>query len=354
MKTKRHVIFYTAIIALMAVMAGCTKKQSDNTSLVLPMPKEPSHDIFAAKAHMGVNYGPFHFNGQNPGTQVPLSQIQADLTLIAKNFNFIRTYTVSNGLDQVIPEAASRGIEVAVGIHCYTNDATRTKADIDLAVSSASVNPIAVTALVVGNETNLNGPNYVADGTVAGYMEYAKQKLNAAGLTSVSVTSCITGTGGLPNGMGDSRGCPMIMQKCVSLNGHGDRVIFMTIYPYYGQKYNSQNNPSGLAGNMQWSHDNGMAQAEAQGIDVVIGEIGWPSGGNDPSMENVNNQRIHFTATLNWINGQNIYNKSYNTLWFSMFDEPWKTAEPFGIGPHWGLYAANGATTPKFAIPPLN
>ena len=354
MNKRRHIILFSVVISLMAVMTGCTKKQDTNPTQVSLMPKEPSHDIFATKAHMGINYGPFHYNGQNPGTQVPLSQIKADLTLIAKNFEFIRTYTVSNGMDQVIPEAASRGVEVAVGVHCYPNDAGKTKADIDLAVSQAADNPTAVTTIVVGNETNLNGPNYIADATVAGYMDYARQKLTAAGLNSISVSSCITGAGGLPNGMGDSHACPQIMQRCVSLNGMGDRVIFMTIYPYYGQKYNNQNNPSNISGNMEWSHDNGMAQAEAMGIDVVIGEIGWPSGGNDPNMENVNNERINFTATLNWINGKNIYNKSYNTLWFSMFDEPWKTAEPFGIGPHWGLYAANGATTPKFSIPPLN
>lgn len=353
MKINGHIILYSAIIALMAVTGGCTKKQTDDAPVVNPKPAEPFHDIFVAQEHMGVNYGPFHYNNQDPGTNVPLSQIQTDLTLIAKNFKYIRTYTVANGLDQVVPEAATRGLEVALGIHCYPNNAASTRADIDLALNRATAHPTAVTAIVIGNETNLNGPNYVDDATVAGYMDYAKQKLNGAGLTSISVSSCITGAGGLPNGMGDSHACPGIMQKCVDLNGQGNRVIFMTIYPYYGQKYNNQNTPANITGNMQWSHDNGMAQAEALGIDVIIGEIGWPSSGNDANMENVSNMEINFKATLKWINGSNIYNKAYNTLWFSMFDEPWKTAEPFGAGPHWGLYAANGVTAPKFTIPPL-
>ena len=353
MKKNQYIFQFLMVIAVIAVMTGCNKKDSDTEYLATPTPAEPFKDIFEAKAHMGINYGPFHYNGQAPGTQIPVSQIQADLTTIAKNFQFIRTYTVADGLDQVIPQAAARGIEVAAGIHCYPNDASKTKADIDLAVNRASANPYTVTALVVGNETNLLGVNYVPDATVAGYMDYARQKLSAAGLDHISVSSCITGVGGLPNGMGDNKPCPKIMEKCVSLNKHEDRVIFMTIYPYYGQKANNQNNPGNIAGNMEWSYNNGMAQAVAMGIDVVIGEIGWPSGGNDPNMENVPNMKTNFTATLNWINGKNIYNKAFNTLWFSIFDEPWKTAEPFGIGPHWGLYGPNGATTPKFTIPPL-
>lgn len=355
MKIQKYILAFSAFASMIAFTVGCIKEEStDNSMTATQQPPEPTQDIFSARAHMGVNYGPFHYDNQNTGTQIPLSQIKTDLTLIASTFKFMRTYTVSNGLDQVVPEAASRSIEVALGVHCYPNDAVSTKADIDLAVSRTAEHPSTVTAIVVGNETNLDGPNYVDDATVAGYMEYAKQKLTAAGLTGITVSSCITGVGGLTGGSGNNHGCPQIMQRCVSLNTDGDKVIFMTIYPYYGQKYNNLNTPSDISGNMQWSHDNGMAQAEALGLGVVIGEIGWPSSGNDPNMENATNEGLNFTATLKWINGSNIYNKTYNTLWFSMFDEPWKTGEPFGIGPYWGLYAANGATQPKFTIPPLN
>ncbi len=350
MSLKKNIIKICVIISMIAVTVSCAKKQ---TTVDNKQPVEPRQDIFIASGHMGVNYGPFHYDGQNPGTQVPLTQIQADLTLIAQTFTFIRTYTVANGMDQVVPAAAALGIQVALGVYCYPGDSVSTKADIDLAVSRAAGYPTFVTAIVIGNETNVDGPNYVGDSTVAGYMYYAKQQLTAASLTGITVSSCITGVGGFPGGISPSHGCPQIMQNCVSLNSQGDQVIFMTIYPYYGQKYNGQNTPSDISGNMQWSHDNGMAQAEALGLDVVIGEIGWPSTGNDSTMENAGNEGLNFAATLLWINGSNIYSESYNTLWFSMFDEPWKTGEPFNVGPYWGLYAANGATQPKFTIPPL-
>ena len=350
MNLKQEIIKISVIISMIAVTVSCTKEKSTVNKL---QQAEPAQDIFFAKEHMGVNYGPFHYDGQNPGSQIPVSQIHADLTLIALTFNFIRTYTVADGMDQVVPEADTLGIEVALGVYCYPGDSVSTKADIDLAVSRTAQYPSVVTAIVIGNETNVDGPNYVDDATVAGYMDYANQKLTAVGLTGISVSSCITGVGGLPGGISPSHGCPQIMQSCVSLNSQGDQVIFMTIYPYYGQKYSNVNTPSDISVNMQWSHDNGMAQAEALGLDVVIGEIGWPSSGNDSTMENAGNEGINFAATLTWVNGSNIYGKAYNTLWFSMFDEPWKTGEPFNVGPYWGLYSANGATQPKFTIPPL-
>ena len=342
------------ILALAGILllTGCKSKSTDQVTT--PIIQEPLSDIFTAQEHMGVNYGPFHYSNQNSGSTIPLSQIQADLDIIARNFHFIRTYTVRQGMDKVVPEAAARGIEVALGVYCDPTSGIATKADIDIAVNMAKQYTTTVTAIVVGNETNLAGgnTNYVEDATVAGYMDYAKTQMTANGITGVTVSSCITGTGGLEGGSGISKPCPRILEKCRDLNAPGDKVIFMTIYPYYGQKNNNVNKPSDIAGNMQWSHDNGMVQAETTyGLDVIIGEIGWPSNGNDVNMENAANEGLNYSTTLKWVNGTNIYNKSYNTLWFAIFDEPWKTSEEFGVGPYWGIYGPDGATSPKFVIP---
>ena len=40
-------------------------------------------------------------------------------------------------------------------------------------------------------------------------------------------------------------------------------------------------------------------------------------------------------------------NKAFDTYWFEMFDEPWKTAEG-AWGSHWGLYTAGDSPQPKF------
>lgn len=62
-------------------------------------------------------------------------------------------------------------------------------------------------------------------------------------------------------------------------------------------------------------------------------------------------KKINFSTTLDWIDGDNIYYQAYNTFWFEMFDEPWKTSSP--IEAYWRLYGKNNAQTPKFTIPNL-
>jgi exo-beta-1,3-glucanase (GH17 family) len=39
----------------------------------------------------------------------------------------------------------------------------------------------------------------------------------------------------------------------------------------------------------------------------------------------------------------------FDTYWFEMFDEPWKTQEG-PQGPHWGLYTSGSNPQPKFVF----
>ncbi|MCF8227878.1 MAG: hypothetical protein K9G58_11590 [Bacteroidales bacterium] len=334
------------------VLASCEKEEDPDDTAELAV-LEAHKDIATSIEHMGICYSPYHNDGQAPGTFIPKSQIEADLNLIAKHFDFMKTYTVADGMEQVVSVASAKNLEVAIGVHCYPNNANQTKADIDKAVQAIKNHPSHVLALVIGNETNLHGPNYVHPATVAGYMQYGHDKLKAVGL-NIRVTSCITGVGADNTGNYQNQDyCGPILQKCRDLNDEDHRVIFMTVYPYYG---NGQ--PGDIAGNMQWSYNHGMSNAENNfGLGVVISEIGWPTGvnnnGTPTGRENVANAEINFKATLDWVNGKNFRNTAYNAFWFEMFDETWKTDEPNGIGPSWGLYEKNGAQTPKFPIPAL-
>ena len=309
---------------------------------------------------MGICYGPYHKSGQAPGTAISLQQIETDLTIIAKHFDFFRTYTVADNMDKVVGVAASKNLEVALGVHCYSTaqgGAAKTKADIDKAITAAKGNINTVVCIIVGNETNFgqgSNSNYVAPSVVASYMEYAKTKIDAAGI-SLPITSCLSAGGATT---GSSEYAPAILEKCRDLNSKDHRIVMINIYPYYGQVYNYENNseavtPGDITRNMNYSlNDQGIKAAESKyGIAVIIGEIGWPTGGTH-GFQTVANSEINFKTTLDWINGINGDNQAYNTFWFEMFDEPWKTGEPNGAGPHWGLYQSNGQT-PKFNIPNL-
>lgn len=329
----KNFIRFTAKTALVIVLLFTFSCSSDDDNTKEPPILGASNDILTSEKHMGVCYGPFHNDGQAPGTHIEVSQIQSDLALIAENFSFFRTYTVADGMEQVVEVAASLGLEVVLGVHVA--DEATTKADIDKAVVEIKRFPNTVSALVIGNETDLA---QISPAEVASYMDYARSKLTD--LPDLSITSCLTGTG-----VNTSQ---PILDKCKDLNTEGNRVILLNIYPYYGD-----GQPDNIDGNMQWSYNNGMKQAEDFGVAVIIGEIGWPTATNNEAAtptnrENVANAELNFKATLDWINGGNFLNQAYNTFWFSMFDEPWKTNEPKGVGPHWGLYDKNGNA--KFEI----
>lgn len=337
------------IMILIFLISPSCKKDNPDTDI-----KEVEKDIFASVEHLGVCYGPFHYKDQNDGSEIPKSQIEEDLALIAKNFDFFRTYTVASGMDKVVEVANEKGLEVALGVHCYPDDASSTKSDIDKAVQVAKQHPSVVMCIVIGNETNSkinDNPNYVKPTIVAGYMDYAHEKMVAAGLT-IPLTACITGTGAdEKNTYPHEDYAGPILQKCKDLNKVDHRIVLLNIYPYFAPG----SNPANIDQNMIWSYGHGMSNAEDNfGLEVIIGEIGWPSAKDSVQndRESIANMEVNFKTTLSWVDGKNSYNKSYNSFWFEMFDEPWKKIRG-PVEPYWGLYAKDGATTPKFTIPPL-
>lgn len=358
MNSKLKLTVPLLLVLMFLIFTSCSKDDSQNPDA--PEIRAAKKDVIATHEHMGVCYGPYHKNGQAPGTSIPDSQIENDIKIIAEHFDYFRTYTVADNMDKVVEVAAKEGLQVALGVHCYTNaqgGATKTKADIDKAVAAAKEYSSTVVCIIVGNETNLgkgSNLNYVDPTIVAGYMDYAKMKIDEAGI-SLPVTSCLSAGGADAN---SPEYAPAILEKCRDLNAKDHRIIMMNIYPYYGQVYNYINNnmpvtPGDISGNMNWSFNNqGIKAAELKyGLAVVIGEIGWPSGGTF-EFQNVSNAELNFKTTLDWINGNNSDHQAYNTFWFEMFDEPWKTDEPHGAGPNWGLYKSN-QQTPKFNIPAL-
>lgn len=350
---KFNVLLYTLVFLF--VITSCNKNDDTTPSNSEGDIKEANKDVVASKEHMGICYGPYHKTGQAPTTPIPTQQIEDDLSLIATHFDFLRTYTVADNMEKVVEIAASKNLQVALGVHCYPDNqggATKTKADIDKAINATKVHESTVLCIIIGNETSLNkgsNPNYVDPSVVAGYMDYAKTKLDGAGL-DIPITSCLS-AGGADVNSGEY--APQILEKCRDLNSEEHRIIMMNIYPFYGQLATNNITPADISGNMQWSFNNqGIKAAESKyGLSVVIGEIGWPTGGHN-SFQNVTNAEINFKTTLSWINGNNTYRQAYNTFWFEMFDEPWKTAEPHGAGTHWGLYQST-SQSPKFTIPSL-
>lgn len=300
-----------------------------------------TNSLFGGSKMMGVCYAPYHQDATVAKSSYTKADVDADLTIIGdNNFTFIRTYTVQ-GCQAYLPElCAKHSIGLAMGVWIFQGDSKSTHAEIDAALTAANAHPDMVKVIVIGNEVDLaaNGYSYAE---VKSAFDYAvKQLANYPKITNVPLTICMTGSGPTDATWSD-------------LLSSMQSYAFLTIYPWYGQKSNqgsdpkpSSMTPGDITANMEYSYSNGMAQAIAAGLEVVIAEIGWPSDGCSESDTNWKAEVTNFNATCSWINGTNTYNQAFITMWFEMFDEPWKTAEG-AWGPHWGIYGSGKNPTIK-------
>ncbi|WP_298518156.1 glycosyl hydrolase family 17 protein [uncultured Kordia sp.] len=291
-----------------------------------------TNSLFGGSDMMGVCYAPYHQAATVKKSSYTKADVDADLKIISDfNMTFIRTYTVQ-GCQQHLPELCkAHNIGLALGAWIFQGDSASTHTEIDTALTQANAHPDMVKVIVIGNEVDLASNNYTLAEVEAAF-NYAKTQLvNYPKISNVPLTICMTGSGPIP-------------QKAPNINWSSllplmQDYAFLTIYPWYGQKVNNKFNPNDITANMQYSYNNGMAQAIAAGLEVVIAEIGWPTAGDTTADTNIKASVANFKATCTWINGTNIYKKAFITMWFEMFDEPWKTAEgPWG--PHWGIYGS--------------
>lgn len=303
-----------------------------------------TNSLFGGSEMMGVCYAPYHQAVTVKKSAYTKADVDADLKVTANYFSFIRTYTVQ-GCQQYLPELCKKhSLGLALGAWIFPGDSISTHTEIDTALTQASAHPDMVKVIVVGNEVDLASNGYTYKEVKAAF-DYAVSELakpKYSNISSIPVTICMTGSGPM-----SSTWSPLLSDM--------QSYAFLTIYPWYGQKGNHENpnigtpmTPGDISGNMQYSYQNGMSQAITAGLEVVIAEIGWPSDGASDADTTWKDEVTNFNTTCKWINGTNTYNKAFITMWFEMFDEPWKTAEgPWG--PHWGIY---GATTPAVPAKP--
>src|SRR5690606_3654321 len=121
-------------------------------ALGTPIPMPPSPLAEGGKLHC-LSYAPFHGEQTpfDPTTRIPASQIEADLTQLAKLTECVRIYSADQGLEQVAELGRKHGLTVLQGIW-LSRDPVANRAQIEAAVGLAQRYPETVAALVVGNE----------------------------------------------------------------------------------------------------------------------------------------------------------------------------------------------------------
>jgi exo-beta-1,3-glucanase (GH17 family) len=251
----------------------------------------------------GYGYGPFRYcQDPNKGVFPTLDEIAADMPFLAHNSNGIRTYSSCEVQGKIPQLAQPYGLSVAIGVwlgrDLQANEREMTCA-IELAHQYSNVDSV-----IVGNEVLLR-----SDLTEAQLLEYIERMKRAVEqpVTTAEIWSKL-------------RQYPAVI----------DSVEYLMVHIYsWWDAWGGTNvgNPAEYIVNIYK-----QIQQEHSAKRVVIGETGWPSGGNSqfqavPSLEN---QCRFYTDFLRLASEENV-----EFYYFDVFDEAWKK-EPGGVGVHWG------------------
>ena len=249
----------------------------------------------------GLCFSPYE-EGQKPGDLISESQIRRKLELIKPYTKWIRTFSCTDGNEQIPILAKEYGLKTLVG--AWLGD--------DPIINEDEINGLI----------NLTNQGYVDIAAVGNEVMYREDLSEDELIDYINrVKSAIPNT---PVGYVDAyyefTDRPKITDVC--------DVILANCYPFwegcsleYSLVYMKQ---------MYF-----QAMSAANGKKVIITETGWPSQGANlegafPSYENA---LKYFINAQNWSNDQNI-----EMFYFSSFDESWKVGSEGDVGAFWGLW----------------
>ncbi|MFQ3455547.1 beta-(1-6) glucans synthase [Bradyrhizobium sp. UFLA01-814] len=255
-----------------------------------------------------VSYTPFRGaqTPLDPTTQIPVEQIEQDLTDLAKVTDCVRTYSIENGLDQVPGVAAKVGLKVMQGIWLSSNRFKNLQ-QIAIAVRLAKEYPGVVTSLIVGNEVLLRGEMTAND--LAGNIRAVK-----------------AAAGNLPVTYAD------VWEYWVKNREIYDAVDFVTIHilPYW------EDIP--VKAKYAAAHVDDIRKRMAvtfPGKEILIGETGWPSQGRmrEGALPSRTNQARVVSEILDLAKRE-----GFRVNLIEAYDQPWKRKLEGTVGGNWGLF----------------
>jgi hypothetical protein len=240
-----------------------------------------------AEQFQGINYSPFHLNGQDPRnyTSIDPLQIQQDLGLIYHaKFIHVRIFGLDDGLDRVVDIAKQYypNLKIWLGVyessvnHDEPNNAHATRWQMDKAIYLAS-NYDNVVGIVVGAECLKGdaraGIYWVTVSQLLTDLAYVNQGLLASGVRNrVRLTTDLS-WGAAHGDTSDPNG--NIRQQLLANHSNID-VWMINIYPYY-----AGGNPLGIPctepeirNNLDWNYNEFNGLYGATGKSIMVGEHG--------------------------------------------------------------------------------
>jgi exo-beta-1,3-glucanase (GH17 family) len=251
---------------------------------------------------VGLCVGPY-VGGEQPGeTVLSLPVLRERLAVVAPNTTWVRTYGVDGGLERAGAVAHGLGMRSAVGAWLSPDPGANRRA---LEALAAIGNAGDADVLVVGSETLLRGD--LSERDLVTYLQWVRRAVPA-----------------VPVGTADAYGEFLSRPALVEASD----LLMIHAYPFWeGAAIETAASRTVDA----WSR----VDAVAGGRPVIVGETGWPDGGDPngaavPSPENAARYLREVTASF--------HVRGIPYFYFAAFDEAWKSAEPGGVGPHWGIW----------------
>ncbi len=276
----------------------------------------PPSPLAAGQKLPCLSYAPFR-GAQNPlveGTVVSAQQIDEDMALLANYTDCVRTYSVDDGLDNVLQSARRHGLKVMHGIW-VSGDPERTRRQVEVTIGYAKAYPDVITAIVVGNEVLLRGEMTAT--TLIGIIRRIKDQVT------------------MPVTYAD------VWEFWLRYPDVRNAVDFVTIHvlPYW----EDFPIPASRAADHLVAIRNKVAAAFPD-KEIVIGEFGWPSAGRmrEDARPSPANQARAVIETLAAAQREHI---RVNVI--EAFDQPWKRALEGAVGGYWGVIE-RATKAPKF------
>jgi exo-beta-1,3-glucanase (GH17 family) len=265
-------------------------------------------EILDAKIH-GICFSPY-VEGQGPGSHVSESQIRERLDIVAPHVRWIRTFSCSDGHEQIPRIAAEMGLRTMVGVWL---DHDRERNEEELAAAQEVARAGHADILAVGNEVLLRGE--LAEDELIDYIKRARQAAPDVPIGYVDAYFLF-------------ENYPRVTEAC--------DVILANCYPFW------EGCPAEHA-LLYMKEMYRRAVHVANGKKVIISETGWPNIGTatDGAMPSIENAIKYFVDTCKWAEEDGI-----EIFYFSAFDEAWKVDKEGDVGAYWGLWDKDG--TPKY------
>lgn len=282
-------------------------------------PVFPRHaDAAAAHTFMSVSYNPSGINADGERARgIDETRIRLDLETLKKVTGHIRTYTVSRGLDRVLPMAAAAGLKVALGLS-LGRDRTQNDLEIARGMKLMAAFPKIIDRVYVGHETLRRKDLAVAD-----LIAYVQRVRIFIANPAVTV--------GTAEVWRDWFKTPELAKTCDFVGAHvfpyWEGVAVGEAVDYIGQRYDA-------------------LKAAFPGKAIVIAETGWPSAGATiksavPSPATQEQFARAFVAQA----ARAMYDYNFS----ESYDQPWRGQGVAGtVGGHWGLF--DGKREPKIPL----